>query len=83
MAHRDTTFTDFNEQKDLQHEVNPEELLTISEVAQRLRVDDTTIRRWIKMGILEAVVLPHVGKRRGYRIKKQTVDTLIQPTSEK
>ena len=31
-----------------------EELLTVSEVARRLRVDETTVRRWIKMGSLEA-----------------------------
>ena len=36
----------------------PEELLTVREVARRLRVDDTTVRRWIKHGTLEAVSLP-------------------------
>src|SRR5579875_1812041 len=34
----------------------PPELLTVSEVAQRLRVDDTTVRRWIKSGALEAIL---------------------------
>ncbi len=37
------------------------ELLTVSEVAKQLRVDDTTVRRWIKTGILEAITLPHRG----------------------
>lgn len=53
------------------------ELLTVREVAKRLRVDDTTVRRWIKAGTLEAVTLPHVGKRQAYRVRSRTLDTLI------
>ncbi len=57
---------------------NPnEELLTVREVARRLRVDDTTVRRWIKSGALEAITLPHRGKRQAYRIKKSTLDVLL------
>lgn len=55
-----------------------EELLTVREVARRLRVDDTTVRRWIKSGALEAITLPHRGKRQAYRIKKSTLDTLFK-----
>jgi excisionase family DNA binding protein len=54
-----------------------EELLTVREVARRLRVDDTTVRRWIKSGTLEAITLPHRGKRQAYRIKKSTLDVLL------
>jgi len=54
-----------------------EELLTVREVARRLRVDDTTVRRWIKSGALEAITLPHRGKRQAYRIKKTTLDSLL------
>ncbi len=54
-----------------------EELFTVSEVARRLRVDDTTVRRWIKSGALKAVVLPHPGKRRAYRVKRSTLDALL------
>ncbi|GHO45382.1 hypothetical protein KSX_35450 [Ktedonospora formicarum] len=54
-----------------------EELLTVREVARRLRVDDTTVRRWIKSGALEAITLPHRGKRQAYRIKKSTLDQLL------
>ena len=54
-----------------------EELLTVREVARRLRVDDTTVRRWIKSGALEAITLPHRGKRQAYRIKKSTLDILL------
>jgi excisionase family DNA binding protein len=58
-----------------------EELLTVREVARRLRVDDTTVRRWIKSGALEAITLPHRGKRQAYRIKKSTLDTLLNHNS--
>jgi excisionase family DNA binding protein len=54
-----------------------EDLLTVREVARRLRVDDTTIRRWIKSGALEAITLPHRGQRQAYRIKKSTLDELL------
>lgn len=53
------------------------ELLTVSEVAKILRVDDTTVRRWVKQGALDAVVLPHVNERQAYRIKKETLDKLL------
>jgi len=55
-----------------------DELLTVREVARRLRVDDTTVRRWIKSGALEAITLPHRGKRQAYRVKKSTMDKLLQ-----
>ena len=55
-----------------------DELLTVSEVAHRLRVDDTTVRRWIKSGALEAITLPHKGRRQAYRVKKSTLDKLLK-----
>jgi excisionase family DNA binding protein len=60
---------------------NVGELLTVHEVARHLRVDDTTVRRWIKSGAMDAIMLPHKGKRRGYRVKKSTLDALINSTS--
>lgn len=63
-------------------EVNPSgDLLTVREVARHLRVDDTTVRRWIKSGALEAVALPHTGKRCGYRVRKNTLDALFSHTA--
>jgi excisionase family DNA binding protein len=53
------------------------DLLTVSEVAEILRVDDTTVRRWVKQGVLEAVVLPHVNTRQAYRIKRETLDRVL------
>lgn len=52
------------------------DLLTAQEVARILRVDDTTVRRWMKQGTLEAVVLPGI-QRRGCRIKRETLDKLL------
>jgi excisionase family DNA binding protein len=58
-----------------------DELLTVREVARRLRVDDTTVRRWIKHGTLEAVSLPHVGKRQAYRVRQSTIDNLLSQSA--
>ncbi|MDQ6660919.1 MAG: helix-turn-helix domain-containing protein [Chloroflexota bacterium] len=55
-----------------------DEMMTVREVAKRLRVDGTTVRRWIKQGVLEAITLPHRGKRESYRIKKSTLDKLLK-----
>ncbi len=57
------------------------DLLTVSEVADVLRVDDTTVRRWVKQGILEAVVLPHANERQAYRIKCETLDKMLGETT--
>lgn len=53
------------------------DLLTVTEVARRLRVDVTTVRRWIEGGLLHAVILPHSGKRKGYRIRQDSMDALL------
>ncbi len=63
--------------------MDAEELLTVREVARRLRVDDTTVRRWIKHGTLDAVSLPHVGKRQAYRVRRNTIEKLLNPPAEK
>lgn len=53
------------------------DLLTVAEVARILRVDGTTVRRWVKQGVLEAVVLPHVNSRQAYRIKRETLNKML------
>jgi excisionase family DNA binding protein len=53
------------------------ELLTVSEVARILRVDDTTVRRWVKQGALDAVTLPHQGRRRTYRVPREVLDKML------
>ncbi len=58
------------------------ELLTVHEVAKQLRVDDTTVRRWIKNGVLEAITLPHRGAHQAYRIRRSTLNTLLAAPSQ-
>jgi excisionase family DNA binding protein len=53
------------------------DLLTVSEVANILRVDNATVRRWVKQGVLEAVSLPHVNERQVYRIRRETVNKIL------
>ncbi|GHO82956.1 helix-turn-helix domain-containing protein [Dictyobacter formicarum] len=57
------------------------DLLTVGEVAKQLRVDDTTVRRWIKSGVLEAISLPHSGIRQAYRIRRSTLEALLSAPS--
>ncbi len=65
------------DQKEDSVEHHETELLTVREVARQLRVDDTTVRRWIKYGILEAIPLPHHGARQAYRIRRSTLNALL------
>jgi excisionase family DNA binding protein len=58
-------------------EIKMNDLLTVAEVAIILRVDDTTVRRWVKQGALEAIVLPHVNERQAYRVRRSTLEQLI------
>jgi len=55
----------------------PNDLLTVREVARLLRVDDTTVRRWVKHGALKTVLSPHGEKRQKCRIKRETMDILL------
>jgi excisionase family DNA binding protein len=55
-----------------------EELLTISEIAKELRVDATTVRRWVNNGVLNAVWLPHFGKRTTVRIRRTDLESIIE-----
>lgn len=57
------------------------DLLTLSEVSGILRVDATTVRRWIKQGALDAITLPHVNERQAYRVKRETIDKLLNATN--
>ena len=68
--------------KQKQNHNHDHELLTVREVSETLRVDGTTVRRWIKNGALEAVALPHRSKRMAYRVKRETVHKLLnQPVA--
>lgn len=58
----------------------PSSLLTVREVAAQLRVDDTTVRRWIKGGALSAVALPHRGTRQAYRVHQHALNAILGST---
>lgn len=59
-------------------DVSDDKLLTVQEVAQHLRVNEATVRRWIKIGALDAIKLPHRGKREIYRIRQSTFDSILK-----
>jgi excisionase family DNA binding protein len=62
--------------------IQDDALLTVSEVAKTLRVDDTTTRRWIKNGVLTAVTLPHHGRRQSYRIRQSELNKILEGTTK-
>jgi excisionase family DNA binding protein len=53
-------------------------LLTVIEVARELRVDSTTVRRWIHNGCLDALELPRIGKRKAYRIEEVELEKILE-----
>jgi excisionase family DNA binding protein len=53
-----------------------EELLTVAEVARRLKLHPETVRRWIKTGRLHAISLG--SDRAGWRIRASEVELLLQ-----
>jgi excisionase family DNA binding protein len=55
-----------------------EDYLTPPQVAKRLRVDYTTVTRWIRTGILEAETIRE-GRRNRHRIKKATIEKIEAP----
>lgn len=50
--------------------------MTTSEVAQALRVDSSTVRRWATTGAIAAVRLPNGT----FRIPRTALDELLMPT---
>lgn len=54
-----------------------DDLLTVNEVAKLLRVDATTVRRWINSGALTCITLPHRGNREVHRIKRSTLNNIL------
>jgi excisionase family DNA binding protein len=58
------------------------EYLTPKEVARRLRVKVSTVRRWIYTGALEAETIRQ-GKRNRQHIKKSIVETIERRDPER
>ncbi len=51
--------------------------MTTSEVAQALRVDASTVRRWVTNGAIASVRLPNGT----IRIPRETVDQMLTPAA--
>ena len=56
-----------------------QEFFTPPEIAKRLRVDESTVRRWIRTGALEAETIRQ-GRRNRHRISKTTLATIETPS---
>jgi excisionase family DNA binding protein len=52
------------------------ELLTVQQVAVRLKMNPETIRRWLREGKLRGYLLG--GDRSGYRVAEQDLDAFIR-----
>jgi len=55
-----------------------DEFLTVPDVARRLQVSEETIRRWLRDGKLEGVML---GRRAGWRIRPESVERMLDAMS--
>ncbi len=51
------------------------ELLTVSEVSERLKVTPLTVRRWLKAGDIAGIQL---GDRAGWRISEDDLQAFLQ-----
>lgn len=52
-----------------------DDLLTVAQVAKRLQMNPESITRWIRNGILPAMLL---SRRAGYRIRKADLEQFLQ-----
>ncbi len=56
----------------------PDEVLTVQEVAQQMKVSERTVRNWIEKEGLRAFL---IGKR-GYRVAKVDLDAWVEARKE-
>ena len=61
--------------------MNEENLLTVADVAKRLKVNNETIRRWLRQGRLRGVLLG--GNKMGYRIPESELRRLMSVSDER
>jgi excisionase family DNA binding protein len=57
-----------------------ERVLTVREAAERLRVTEESVRRWLRAGRLRGVMIG--GQRSGYRIPESEVERLLSGGAE-
>jgi excisionase family DNA binding protein len=53
-----------------------EEMLTVTDVANRLKVPASTVRRWLREGRLRGVLLG--GTKLGYRVRVSDLERFVQ-----
>jgi excisionase family DNA binding protein len=53
-----------------------DEWITVEEMAERLKVNEETVRRWIRSNKLQ--VLDLGGQRAGYRIRRQDAEAFLR-----
>lgn len=54
------------------------EIMTVPEVANFLRVDVSTVRRWIRKGGMDAIELPHpLTQKKGYRVPRTSIEAIV------
>lgn len=56
-----------------------EQFLTVDDVATRLQIHPETVRRWLREGRLEGILM---GRRGGWRIKPESVESLLEQMSQ-
>jgi excisionase family DNA binding protein len=52
-----------------------EPMLTVDQVAERLQVNEYTVRRWLRAGELEGVAF---GGRTGWRVKEKDLQAFLE-----
>ena len=52
-----------------------DEVLTVAQVAERLKVNPETVRRWLRSGQMRGTLL---GDRAGYRVRETEVDAFLE-----
>ena len=56
-----------------------EKMLTVDQVAERLQVNEYTVRRWLRSGELEGVPF---GGRTGWRVKEKDLQAFLDRRRE-
>jgi excisionase family DNA binding protein len=55
--------------------MNDDRLLTVDEVADRLRVDPETVRRWLRSGKIRGI--GPMSRRSGWRVRASELERLL------
>ena len=54
-------------------------LLTVPEVAEYLEVTEETVRRWLRSGRLEGVLL---SRKAGWRVRPEAIDKMLEESGQ-